>query len=136
MFILNTNNGLPLYLQIAEQTRLMIQNGSILPGQHLPSIDEISSHCQIGRFAIQKAFTLLEDEKLLQKAEINLWRVFVKDPEQKSEKLSRIRPDIQKLAILANSLNLDHGSVSEQLKTCMEQNQLINHCLASATVCS
>ena len=62
---LDREGGTPLYLQLIQQLRRMIQNGDIKPGQKLPSTRWMKEHHGIARSTLVAAFEQLSSEGYL-----------------------------------------------------------------------
>lgn len=63
---LDREAGAPLYLQLVQQLRRMIQSGDIKPGQKLPSTRWLKEHHGIARSTLVAAFEQLTSEGYLQ----------------------------------------------------------------------
>ncbi len=61
----NPQSSVPLYAQIVEQIRNQILSGILQAGKALPSVREISELIEVNSLTIQKAFKILENEKLI-----------------------------------------------------------------------
>jgi GntR family transcriptional regulator len=55
----------PLYGQLAEQIRLLIERGQLRPGDQLPSENEVTAHLEVSRATVVKAFEELEASGLV-----------------------------------------------------------------------
>lgn len=59
------NNDQPIYLQIVEQLRIYIISGKISPGEKLPTVRELADQARANPNTVQRALSILEDEKLI-----------------------------------------------------------------------
>jgi GntR family transcriptional regulator len=65
--VLNPQSPLPLYQQLAEELRRAIEDGSLAPGQKLPSEPELSRRHRIGRPTVRQATELLVRRGLIER---------------------------------------------------------------------
>jgi len=59
------NSGLPLYMQVADTLRKMINNGLLLPGEKLPSARELRQHFGVSVITIENGIKELVNEQYL-----------------------------------------------------------------------
>lgn len=67
LFILQPSSGVPIYLQLIQQVRRMVASGQLTPGTELPSVREVATRYTVNPTTISKAYSLLENEGLLQR---------------------------------------------------------------------
>jgi DNA-binding GntR family transcriptional regulator len=67
----------PPYLRVAADFRRKIENGELLPGEQLPSLDNISAQYAISRATAQKAIRVLIDAGIV--VSRPRWGVFVSE---------------------------------------------------------
>ena len=58
--------GEPLYVQLANQVRLLIGKGSIQVGDRLPTIREMSGSLSINMHTVRQAYGILESEGVVE----------------------------------------------------------------------
>lgn len=63
--LLNKSEGIPLYIQIRRTLREEINNQSLVPGQKLPSEDELAARFGVSRMTVRQGIADLIDEGLL-----------------------------------------------------------------------
>jgi DNA-binding transcriptional MocR family regulator len=64
---LATNNrNVPLYEQVAERINFLIEQGSLRPGDRVPSIRSLSRQLQVSINTVKEAYVLLEDRQRLE----------------------------------------------------------------------
>lgn len=63
--ILKFDSGVPIYLQIMEKIKLDIIIGKYKLGDRLPSVRELAALYKVNPNTVQKALSLLEEEKLI-----------------------------------------------------------------------
>lgn len=62
MFLLNSNSGIPLYLQLQQQIQQRILSGQLADGEQLPSVREFSAELHLNPLTIAKVYQILEKE--------------------------------------------------------------------------
>ncbi len=62
---LGTNEKLPLYEQVAERIHYLVEQGTLRPGDRVPSIRSLSKQLQVSINTVKEAYCLLEDRRLL-----------------------------------------------------------------------
>src|SRR5580658_1538443 len=67
IFTLQPSSGVPIYLQLIQQVRRMVASGQLPPGTELPSVREVATEYTVNPTTISKAYSLLENEGLLQR---------------------------------------------------------------------
>ena len=60
------DSGSPIYRQIVEQVILQIKNGTLKPGDRLPTERELASRLQVARGTVQKAYRELSDNNVIE----------------------------------------------------------------------
>lgn len=124
MFTLNPHSGLPLYRQLMEQLRRMIASAQLQPGDLLPSVRELALLHAVNPMTISKAYSLLEAEGLLERQR-GRGMVVAEQPglrENKRERLERLRPVLDQVAMAAEQLRLDAEDVITALRERLEKN--------------
>ncbi len=67
IFTLQPSSGVPIYLQLIQQVRRMVASGQLTPGTELPSVRDVATQYTVNPTTISKAYSLLENEGLLQR---------------------------------------------------------------------
>ena len=62
---ISESSGIPIYRQIVEQIRYMIESGALTEGEQLPSARLLADNLGINRNTIAKAYSLLRDTGLI-----------------------------------------------------------------------
>jgi GntR family transcriptional regulator len=65
MTLLSKNDGIPLYVQIRKSLRDDIVNKTLVPGQKIPSEDELAAQFGVSRMTVRQGISDLIDEGLL-----------------------------------------------------------------------
>jgi len=62
---INENDNRPIYLQIIGQIREQVGNGTLKPGDELPSVREVADSLGINMHTVRRAYGVLRDQKIL-----------------------------------------------------------------------
>ncbi len=65
MIKINSSTGLPVYLQIIEQVKHLIESGALRPGDALPSVRNLATQLVISPNTVIKAYTELEHQNVI-----------------------------------------------------------------------
>lgn len=65
MIKINSSTGLPVYLQIIEQVKHLIETGVVRPGDALPSVRNLATQLVISPNTVIKAYTELEHQGVI-----------------------------------------------------------------------
>ena len=60
------NNGIPIYEQLVRQVKFAVAEGTVVPGQVIPSVREMAKNLAINPNTVQRAYLQLQDEEVLQ----------------------------------------------------------------------
>lgn len=63
----NWDDNVPIYLQLRDRTVAMILDGTLKPGEPLPSVRTVAADFQINPLTVSKAYQQLSDEGLVDK---------------------------------------------------------------------
>lgn len=123
MFTLNPASAIPMYRQLMEQVRRLVSSGQLQPGDPLPSVRELALTHAVNPMTISKAYSLLETEGLLQRQRGKAMTVAGQQGlrENRSERLRRLQPALEQLAMAARQLELEPDAVVQALRRCLEQ---------------
>lgn len=118
MFILNPHSSVPIYQQLIEQVRRMVASGQLAPGTELPSVRDMAQTHTVHPMTISKAYSLLENEGLLERHRGKPMRVAAPRREQLSvaARLKQLEPQLDALALSARQLELSTEDVIAQVK--------------------
>ena len=62
---IDTNNGIPIYEQICRQVKFAVANGSLLVGEHVPSVREMATQAAVNVNTVARAYRDLQVEGVL-----------------------------------------------------------------------
>ena len=65
VFVLEPRSGMPTYMQLVNQVRRAIRNGTLRAGERLPTAREVVAALAINPNTVLKAYTQLESEGLV-----------------------------------------------------------------------
>lgn len=67
MFVqINTNNGVPVYDQIARQVKFAVADGALAPGELIPSVRELARELAINPNTVARAYRELQREDIIE----------------------------------------------------------------------
>lgn len=61
----NPGSGIPIYEQICRQVRFAVANGSLLVGEHVPSVRELATQLAINANTVARAYRDLQSDGIL-----------------------------------------------------------------------
>jgi GntR family transcriptional regulator len=62
---IDTNNGIPIYEQISRQVKFAVANGTLLVGEHVPSVREMATSAAVNVNTVARAYRDLQSEGVL-----------------------------------------------------------------------
>jgi GntR family transcriptional regulator len=60
VYLLNSNSGVPLYVQLQQQVQQRILTGQLVDGEQLPSVRDLSAQIGLNPLTVSKVYQLLE----------------------------------------------------------------------------
>jgi GntR family transcriptional regulator len=108
IFTLQPSSGVPIYLQLIHQVRRMVASGQLPPGTELPSVREVATEYTVNPTTISKAYSLLENEGLLQRNRGKPMTIAASRHGAGSlgQRLKQIEPQVEALTLAARQLQL------------------------------
>jgi 2-aminoadipate transaminase len=121
MFIhLDRDSHIPIYLQIKESVRSLIVQGTLRPGERLPSTRQLAAKLGINRMTVDAAFSQLEADGLVNS---HVGRgTFVNRPAEEPKRRNDVNRDPEALARLWAPLFVDHRATTMSLPTMNSRN--------------
>lgn len=106
--MLQPSSGVPIYRQLVEQVRRMVASGQLAPGTELPSVREVAAEYTVNPTTISKAYSLLENEGLLQRNRGKPMTIVASRRAHGSlgQRLRQIEPQVDALILAARQLEL------------------------------
>jgi GntR family transcriptional regulator len=114
---LSANNGVPIYLQIVHQVKLLIASGRLAPGEELPAIRVLADRLRVNPNTVARAYRELEVEGLVDKRSTS--GTFVSDagsPLARRERFKILAERIDALLAEARQLNFSLDEVVHVLR--------------------
>lgn len=122
LFEIRPGSGIPIYRQIIEQVRRLVASGALKAGDEMPSIRQAASHYEINPMTISKAYSLLENEGVLEHVRGGGMRVAAGHATARTprKRMDLLRPSLREVATQANQLGLSREEVLEALSAYLE----------------
>jgi GntR family transcriptional regulator len=123
IFTLQPSSGVPIYLQLMQQVRRMVASGQLTPGTELPSVREIATEYTVNPSTISKAYSLLENEGLLQRNRGKPMTIATGRQVAGSlaQRLKQIEPQVEALVLAARQLELKSTDLCQFIEKKMER---------------
>ena len=115
IFTLQPSSGVPIYLQLIQQVRRMVASGQLTPGTELPSVRDVATEYTVNPTTISKAYSLLENEGLLQRNRGKPMTISAgrRGVGSLSQRLKQIEPQIEVLVLAAQQLQLKSAELCQ-----------------------
>ena len=115
LFAIVTGSSDPIYRQLIEQVRRLIAAAVLKPGDILPSVRDMALSLAVNPMTVSKAYNMMETEGLLSRARgIGMLVADSKNPSYtQSERENLLRPTLERAAVEARQLELDHQSAMQ-----------------------
>src|ERR1700733_15101550 len=109
IFTLQPSSGVPIYLQLIQQVRRMVASGQLTPGSELPSVRDVATQYTVNPTTISKAYSLLENEGLLQRNRGKPMTVAAgrRTTGSLSQRLKQVESQVDALVLAARQLELE-----------------------------
>ncbi len=104
----NPASGVPTYLQIENQVKHYVASGALAAGDAIPSVRSLAADLRVSPNTVARAYRDLESEGILRT--VPGGRTYVADTRPgllKGEKIRRLRPYAQQIAVEGRQLRLD-----------------------------
>lgn len=63
---IEANNGIPIYEQLVRQIKFAVAEGTVVPGQLIPSVRDMARSLAINPNTVQRAYQQLQTEEILE----------------------------------------------------------------------
>src|ERR1700683_38519 len=115
IFTLQPSSGVPIYMQLIQQVRRMVASGQLTPGTELPSVRDVATEYTVNPTTISKAYSLLENEGLLQRNRGKPMTISAgrRGVGSLSQRLKQIEPQIEVLVLAAQQLQLKSAELCQ-----------------------
>ncbi|SDF30300.1 transcriptional regulator, GntR family [Massilia sp. PDC64] len=121
LFSIATGSSEPIYRQLVEQVRRLSASGQLRPGDEMPSVREIASALALNPMTVSKAYSLLEMEGVLARRRGLGMVVAESAPAQPADRVSLLRPTLERAALEARQLELDPDTVLSLFATILKE---------------
>jgi GntR family transcriptional regulator len=114
---LNPSSGVPVYLQVESQVKQAVAAGALRTGEALPSTRKLAAQLRINPNTVARAYQNLERDGVTRS--VPGGGTFVADGLPgllKSEKVKRLRPLAQQLAVEGRQLRLPREEILKMLE--------------------
>ena len=121
ILVFDPHSGTPAYRQILEQIRFHVASGLLAPGDEIPSTRTLSTELGVNPMTVSKAFSLLEEEGLLEHRPglplVVSRRAF---REQQASRLEQLATALRPVATMARQLGLEPEEAIELFRRLLE----------------
>ena len=123
IFTLQPSSGVPIYLQLIQQVRRMVASGQLPPGTELPSVREVATDYTVNPTTISKAYSLLENEGLLQRNRGKPMTIAAARQGTGSlpQRLKQVETQVDALVLAARQLGLNATDLCQFIERKMER---------------
>lgn len=112
-------SGIPLYEQIVQQLRALINGGKLSPGNQLPTTRQLAVELGINFNTVARAYRLLDQEGLISTQQGR--GTFILDPKGKSSRENQKTSHIEDLTRFYIRKAAQLGFKPEEIKDCFEK---------------
>lgn len=118
MFILKPHSGVPIYRQLTEQIRRMVASGKLSAGDALPSIRDLALRHAINPMTVSKAYSLLENEGVLERHRGKPMTVAARKTKQASvaARIESLDTHLENLILAGRQLELELEEIGAALR--------------------
>jgi GntR family transcriptional regulator len=121
LFSIATGSPEPIYRQLVEQVRRLSAGGQLQPGDEMPSVREIAQALALNPMTVSKAYSLLEMEGVLARRRGLGMVVAESAPAPPADRVSLLRPTLERAAVEARQLELDPETVLSLFATILKE---------------
>jgi GntR family transcriptional regulator len=129
-FELDFHSGLPIYTQIANQIQGRVANGTLKPGDQLPTVRALALELRVNFNTVARAYRILDEERIISTQQGRGTYIMEKPPPKVTERLRResLEGLVERFVSEAMRLGFSQTEirqiVSEQLKTWKESQEV------------
>jgi GntR family transcriptional regulator len=124
VFQLNSNSGIPLYLQLQQQLQQRILSGQLADERQLPSVRELSAELHVNPLTVAKVYQILEKEGFVETRRGIGTFVSHQSPGLKLDaRRHQIAPALEQLVVEALHLGLGEAEIQSLLSEKFRQFQ-------------
>ncbi len=129
-FALDFHSGLPIYTQIANQIQGRVANGTLKPGDQLPTVRALALELRVNFNTVARAYRILDEERIISTQQGRGTYINEKPPPAMTERLRRESLDGLVERFVSEAMRLGFSQteirqiVSEQLKSWKESQEV------------
>lgn len=124
ILVVDPHSGTPAYRQIMEQIRFHVASGLLGPGDEIPSTRSLSAELGVNPMTVSKAFSLLEEEGLLERRPgLSLIVSQRASKEQQASKLDQLGAALRPVATMARQLGLESDEAIDLFRRLLDSNE-------------
>jgi GntR family transcriptional regulator len=122
-------SGLPIYTQIVNQVQAQVVNGSLKPGDQLPTVRALAEELRVNFNTVARAYRLLDEERIISTQQGRGTYITEIPPPKVSERLRKEMLEALAERYISEALRLDFSMdeiklmVSDQLKAWNESKE-------------
>jgi len=122
VFVISPQSGTPIYRQVVDQARRLIESGSLRPGETLPSVRSVALEHAVNPMTISKAYAILEAEGWLERNPGKPMTVAAaKARPSRGDRRAALEGQVRELVLAARQLGLGSRDVAELLREHWEE---------------
>lgn len=113
LFQINPSSGVPIYRQLMDQVRTLVNAGRLPAEEMLPSVRQIAEDLQVNPMTVSKAYSLLERDGVIERVRGQGMRVLApaKARGGVKDRLQKLLPLLEQVAAHAFQLGLTREQV-------------------------
>ena len=129
-FELDFHSGLPIYTQIANQIQGRVANGTLKPGDQLPTVRALALELRVNFNTVARAYRILDEERIISTQQGRGTYIMDKPPPKVTERLRRESLEGLVERFVSETMRLGFSQteirqiVSEQLKSWKESQEV------------
>lgn len=115
-------SGLPIYTQIVNQVQAQVVNGSLKPGDQLPTVRALAEELRVNFNTVARAYRLLDEERIISTQQGRGTYITEIPPPKVSERLRKEMLEALAEKYISEAMRLEYSKdeikqiVSDQLK--------------------
>jgi GntR family transcriptional regulator len=118
----DANSGVPVFRQILEQVRFQIASGVLRAGAELPSTRALSQKLGINPMTVSKAYSMLEEEGLLERRPgLPLVVRALAGPEAEEARMEQLATVLVAAVLAARQLGVSHNKATTLFRRMLDE---------------
>jgi GntR family transcriptional regulator len=121
---IDPHSGVPAYRQIIDQVRFHVTSGLLQPGDEIPSTRALSKELGVNPMTVSKAFTLLEEEGVLERRPGLPHVVRQRSADATHEtKIKQLEETLRPVAVKTRQLGLQHEEATAVFRRLLDEGE-------------